>query len=63
MKKLTAIWQLIKSDKYALFTYENAPNDPEWLTAPYFRWNLSSKDQDFINLIISKINNIKNYEV
>lgn len=63
MKKLAAIWQLIKSDKYALFTYEDAPDNPDWLTAPYFRWNLSSKDQDFINLIISKINNIKNYEV
>lgn len=36
MKKLAAIWQLIKSDKYALFTYEDAPDNPEWLTAPYF---------------------------
>lgn len=27
MKKLRAIWQLIKADKWALFTYEEALED------------------------------------
>lgn len=37
MRKLRAIWQLIKADKWALFTYENAPEDPVWATFPFFR--------------------------
>lgn len=36
MRKLRAIWQLIKADKWALFTYENAPEDPVWATFPFF---------------------------
>lgn len=60
MKKLQAIWQLIKSDKFALFTYEDVQEDPEWMTAPYFRWNLSSDDKNFIDLILARIMLLKN---
>lgn len=55
MKKLKAIWQLIVADKWAIFTYKEVPEDPECLTAPYFRWNISSKDDYFINLILYKV--------
>ena len=34
MRKLRAIWQLIKADKWALFTYEEAPEDEVRATFP-----------------------------
>lgn len=55
MKKLKAIWQIIVADKWAIFTYKEVPEDPEWLTAPHFRWNISSRDDYFINLILCKV--------
>lgn len=36
MRKLRAIWNIIKANKWAVFTYEEAPNDPEWATFPFF---------------------------
>ena len=47
MRKLRAIWNIIKANKWAVFTYEEAPNDPEWATFPFFRWNVSEKDLGF----------------
>lgn len=58
MKKLKAIWQLIKADEWAIFTYEDVPENPEYLTAPYFRWNISSKNDYFINLILCKVRSL-----
>ncbi|MGN1216926.1 MAG: hypothetical protein ACI4TD_03005 [Phocaeicola sp.] len=55
MRKLRAIWQILFADKWAVFTFENAPEDPEWLTAPYFKWNISHKDLYFIDLIKQRI--------
>ena len=51
MRKLRAIWQLIKADKWALFTYENAPEDPVWATFPFFRWNISEKCDTILSTI------------
>lgn len=58
MRKLKAIWQLLWADKWAVFTCENAPESDEWVTAPYFRWNISHKDWYFIDLIKQRIQNI-----
>lgn len=58
MKKLKAIWQLIKADEWAVFTYEDVPENPEYLTAPYFRQNFSSKNDYFINLILCKVTSL-----
>jgi hypothetical protein len=65
MRKLCAIWQILFADKWAVFTYEEAPDDPEWMTAPYFRWNISQKfkeDENFFQLIKDKISHIEKYE-
>lgn len=32
MNKLLAIWKIIWSDQYAVFTFEEAMPNPEWLT-------------------------------
>lgn len=61
MKRLKAIWQILFADKWAVFTYKNEPDDPEWLTAPYFRWNLSDKDSYFLELIQKRIECIIKY--
>lgn len=58
MRKLKAIWQLLWADKWAVFTYENAPENDEWVIAPYFRWNILHKDWYFIDLIKQRIQNI-----
>ena len=50
MRKLRAIWNIIKANKWAVFTYEEAHNDPEWATFPFFRWNVSEKDLGFFRL-------------
>lgn len=65
MRKLQAIWQILFADKWAVFTYEEAPDDAEWMTAPYFRWNISQKfkeDENFFQLIKDKISHIEKYE-
>lgn len=62
MRKLLAIWNIIMADKWAVFTFEEAPDNPEWLTAPYFRWNISKKDESFFWLIKDKISHIEKYE-
>jgi hypothetical protein len=59
MKKLFAIWRILWADKFALFTFEDAPDDPEWQTAPYFRWRLSHDDEYFIQLIKNVLLNIE----
>lgn len=61
MRRIRAILQILFSDKWAVFTFENAPEDPEWLTAPYFRWNLSDKDTNFLELIQERIKCIIKY--
>lgn len=61
MRKLRAIWQLIKADKWALFTYENAPEDPVWAIFPFFRWNISEKCDYFFRLIKERLYSIDNY--
>ena len=55
MRKLRAIWNIIKANKWAVFTYEEAPNDPEWATFPFFRWNVSEKDLGFFRLIRERL--------
>lgn len=40
MRKLSVIWQILFSDKWAVFTFNDVPEDPEKLTAPYFKWNI-----------------------
>lgn len=65
MRKLCAIWQILFADKWAVFTYEHVPEDPEYMTADYFRWNISHKAKEadnFYQLIKDKINDIEEYE-
>lgn len=59
MNKLFAIWRILWADKFAVFTFEEAPDDPEWQTAPYFRWRLSHDDAHFILLIKNILFNIE----
>lgn len=59
MEKLKAIWMIIVSNKFAVFTYENAPSNSEWLTADKFRWNISEKDYYFLDLIEKCLKRIK----
>ena len=61
MRKLRAIWNIIKANKWAVFTYEEAPNDPEWATFPFFRWNVSEKDLGFFRLIRERLFSIEEY--
>lgn len=59
MRKLKVILQILWADKWAVFTYEEVPEDPEFVTAPYFRWCVSSKDSGFHRLIKDKITQIE----
>lgn len=59
MRKLFAIWRILCADKFALFTFENVPDNPEWQTAPYFRWRLSHDDEYFIQLIKNVLSSIE----
>ncbi len=61
MRKLRAIWHIIKADKWAVFTYEEAPNDSEWATFPTFRWNVSEKELGFFRLIRERLFSIEEY--
>lgn len=63
MRKLRAIWNIIKANKWAVFTYEEAPNDPEWATFPFFRWNVSEKDLGFFRLIRERLFSIEEYNI
>ncbi len=59
MKKLFAIWRILWADKFALFTFENVPDDSEWQTSSYFRWRLSHDDGYFLQLIKDVLLNIE----
>ncbi len=63
MKKLLAIWRIIWSDQYAVFTFEEAAPDPEWLTVPTFRWIVSKnwRDNHFFWFIRERLTNIEKY--
>ncbi|MFK2291704.1 hypothetical protein ACIXLU_11795 [Bacteroides fragilis] len=50
MRKLRAIWNIIKANKWAVFTYEEAPNDPEWATFPFFDGMYQRKIWAFFDL-------------
>lgn len=63
MRRLSVIWQILFSDKWAVFTFNDVPEDPEKLTAPYFKWNISHKDPYFFQLIRNRLKNIENNEV
>ncbi len=60
MKKLRAIWQILFADKWAIFIFNEVPDNPEYTTAPYFKWNVSAKDCYFFQLIRNKLNDIEN---
>lgn len=61
MRKLRAIWNIIKADKWALFTYEETPEDAVWANFPFFRWNISEKCDYFFRLIKERLYSIDNY--
>ena len=54
-KKLSAILQIIFSDQFAVFSFnEEAPN-PNWLTVPTFKWNISHNDRTFYCFIRKRL--------
>ena len=53
MRKLMAIWQILFSDKWAVFTFEEAAPDPTWLKVPNFFWNISHKDKVFFWAVVA----------
>ncbi len=48
------------NDKWAIFIFNEVPDNPEYMTAPYFKWNVSVKDCYFFQLIRNKLNDIEN---
>lgn len=46
----------------AVFTYEEAPEDPVWATFPVFRWHISEKCDYFFKLIKERLWSIENYD-
>lgn len=62
MRKLRAIWNILRADKWAVFTYEEAPEDSEWFTAPTFRWNVSEKCMYFFRLIRERLYCMEEFE-
>lgn len=61
MRKIKAMIQILFADKWAVFTYEDAPENSEWQTAPTFRWNISHKSREFFQLIKDRLHNIETY--
>lgn len=61
--KLLAIWRILCSDQYAVFTFEEASPNPEWLTVPTFRWIVSKnwRDNHFFAFIQERLTNIEKY--
>lgn len=63
MNKLKAIWNIIRSTKFAVFTYEEVCSEnSEYMQADYFRWNISEKDSEFLKMAQERLNNIINHE-
>ncbi len=60
--KLIAIWNIIKSDKFAVFTWENTPDDPDWVIPDYFRWVVSDTSEYFFDHIIKRLEIITKYK-
>lgn len=53
----------IFSDNFVVFTWKDAPDSDEYLTAPYFTWICKEYDGYFFNFINEKINDIiKSYK-
>lgn len=62
MRKLQAIWQILFADKWAVFTYEYSPDNPEITIPDFFRWNVSRRDEYdnyFFDLIKKRIKRIE----
>lgn len=62
MNKIKAIISILFADKWAVFTYNEAPEDPVWATFPVFQWNISEKCDYFFRLIKDRLRNIENYD-
>lgn len=62
MNKIKAIISILFADKWAVFTYEEAPKDPVWATFPVFRWHISEKCDYFFKLIKERLWSIENYD-
>lgn len=63
MSKLKAIWRIICANQYAVFTFEEAAPNPEWLKVPTFRWIVSEnwKNNRFFWHIRERLTNIEKY--
>lgn len=63
MSKLIAIWKILWSHQYAVFTFKEAAPDPTWLTVPTFSWVVSKnwKENHFFWFIRERLTNIEKY--
>lgn len=62
LNKLSCIWNIMRADQFALFTFEEAAPDPEWLTVPTFRWHVSENwDKTFFWFIKQRMESIEKY--
>ena len=61
MRKIKAMIQILFADKWAVFTYEDAPENSEWQTAPTFRWNISHKSREFFRIIKDRLHSVETY--
>ena len=50
---------ILFADKYAVFTYKEALEDPEYQTSPVFTWRISDKSSYFFKLIKDRIKAIE----
>lgn len=66
MNKIKLCFKILFSDNYVVFTWKDAPNYSEYMTAPKYSWESKEYDsyffwfiKDTINSIIRKHNMIK----
>lgn len=63
MNKLKAIWHILCSNQFAVFTFRDAAPDPTWLKVPTFSWVISKnwKEGYFFQFIRERLKNIEIY--
>lgn len=61
MEKLKAIFKILFSDNYAVFTWVEAPDYTDVMSAPKFEWNIKKFDKYFFDTITNRIKNIVEY--
>lgn len=63
MNKFISCFKILFSDNYAVFTWKDANENSDYMTASFFSWDVKKYDLYFLNYIKSTIDAIiNNYE-